>query len=262
MVHYGKKPTMDLFGSLGWYLPGIVAEVDKGKPHPFDFPTEIKAHVKVEANFDAEAPTANVIGFLPGSDPGFAQYAILVCAHHDHVGYQPGVMFPGADDNASGTVALLAIARAASRCYARPSRSLLFISFAGEEMGLLGSKHYVKNPTWPLKNIDYVINLDMVGQGSTITLWGGTKFQDLRELFEGLAEEEGLGIENLPPYPVSDHGPFVEEGIEGVMLLGGGEKGYSMAHKPYIYRSEMINTDFLEAVTRISFLAAFELAKK
>jgi len=261
MVHVGKDFALDLFGSCGWYLPGIVEMINKGKPQPFDFPAGIKAHVKVEADFKPDAVTANVIGFLPGADPELAKHAVVVCAHHDHVGYQPGIMFPGADDNASGTVALLAIARAASRCAEHPARSLVFISFTGEEEGLLGSQYFVDNPAWPLKNIDYVINLDMIGQGTTINLWGGKAFPDLLKLFDKLAGEYDIKVEAFPAYPVSDHGPFVDKGIEGVMLIGGGEKEYpSLAHHPYVYKPEMINTKFLEAVARIAFRAAFELA--
>lgn len=260
MVHVAKDFAMDLFGSQGWYPPAIIEPMKDGKPNSFDFPEGIKAHVKVEANYEPKAPTANVIGYLPGSDANLASHAIVVCAHHDHVGYQPGVMFPGSDDNASGTVAMLAIARAASQASVRPKRSLLFISFTGEEMGLLGSKYFVEHPTWPLDKIDYVINLDMVGQGTTITFWGGTEFDELRELFESLAKDEGIEIENLPAYPVSDHGPFLDKDIKAVMLLGGGDKEYHMAHKPYVYKPEMINIDYLESVARITFLAAIDLA--
>jgi hypothetical protein len=259
MVHVGMDFAKDLFGHFGWYLPGIIEALDKGQPNAFDFPPDIQVQVAVEADFKPNATTANVIAFLPGSDPELASHAVVVCAHHDHVGHQDGVIFPGANDNASGVSALIAIAGVASR-FAQPSRSIIFISFAGEEMGLLGSRHFVEHPTWPLDNIDYVINMDMLGQGSTLLVWGGTDFPRMRALFGRLGGEYGIEIENLPAYPVSDHGPFVDHGIEGVMLLAGGEREHDTAHKPYVYNPVIIDVDLLESIVRMTFVAIYELA--
>ncbi len=260
MLHVGMDFVNDLFGHQGWYLPGIVSKVDSGVPQGFDFPSDVKAHVKVKATFDADAPTANVIGLLPGTDAKLASRAVIVCAHHDHVGYQDGVIFPGPDDNASGTAALIAIAEAAECCYPQPSRTIIFISFSGEEMGLLGSKYFVDNPLWPLDDIDYVINLDMIGEGEKLSVWGGTDFPKMKKLFAALGEEYGMEIENMPPYPVSDHGPFVEHGIEAVMLLGSGGREDDLIHRPCVYSPDMINREFLEKTARIAFVAAMNLA--
>ncbi len=262
MVHVGRDFVMDLFNVQGWYLPSIIGMIDKGEPHSFDFPGGTKARVKVEREFSPEAWTGNVIGYIPGADPQYASRAVVVCAHHDHVGYQDTIRFPGSNDNASGTAALMAIAKAMVDLSGGPARSVIFISFTGEEMGLLGSKYFVNNPAWEIENIDYVINMDMIAQGTELLLWGGTDFPGMRKLFTRLCDEYEVELNHLPPYPVSDHGPFVDKGIEAVMLLAGGEREYNLAHVPHVYKSEMIDVELLEKITKIAFVATCELAER
>ena len=105
-------------------------------------------------------PTANLVGYLPGGDTAVAQDIILVGAHHDHL----GAGHLGANDNASGTAALLAIARALHD-RGTPRRTIAFVAFGGEELGLFGSAHFAAHPptALPLDRIVYDINLDMVG---------------------------------------------------------------------------------------------------
>src|SRR5438876_3974678 len=105
--------------------------------------TEIVAH-----RLDATA--SNVLALWPGSDPPLLEQTINLAAHHDHFGVQAGLLFPGADDNASGTAVLLEIARVLATTGSRPKRSLLFLSFAVEEQGLLGSRFYVAHLRSPL----------------------------------------------------------------------------------------------------------------
>src|SRR5712692_10432919 len=106
---------------------------------------ETGANITIEMKrrrFDASA--SNVLAWWTGSDPELRKETIVLGAHHDHFGIQGGLVFPGADDNASGTAAILEIARVLSATGIRPKRSILFVSFAGEEQGLLGSQFYVK----------------------------------------------------------------------------------------------------------------------
>ena len=119
------------------------------------------------------APLRNVLGILPGSDPALAAEAIVVGAHYDHVGTggqfseapeSTGQVHNGADDNASGTAALLEMARIAGGARSRFGRTIVFASFAGEELGLRGSEHYVAQPAVPLGRTIAMINLDMIGR--------------------------------------------------------------------------------------------------
>ncbi|MDX1395735.1 MAG: M20/M25/M40 family metallo-hydrolase [Gemmatimonadota bacterium] len=112
----------------------------------------------------------NVLALLPGSDPDLAGSVVVVGAHYDHLGFgefgstgEAGEVHNGADDNASGVAAMLEAARILSEG-PRPARSILFIAFTGEELGLIGSSHYVRNPAFPLARTLAMVNLDMVGR--------------------------------------------------------------------------------------------------
>jgi hypothetical protein len=134
-------------------------------------------NVKVDIHTDIETisnHSSNVIGYLEGTDPTLKNDVIVIGAHYDHLGYGgegSGSLKPdtvaihhGADDNASGTAGLLELAQAFSFRRAELKRSVLFISFSGEEEGLLGSEYYVKNPTIPLDRTVAMINMDMIGR--------------------------------------------------------------------------------------------------
>jgi hypothetical protein len=119
-----------------------------------------------------ESPAANVVGILEGSDPKLKQEIIVIGAHYDHLGRggqgslaaREGEVHHGADDNASGVAGLLELARTFAEDRKSVRRTLVFIAFAGEEDGLLGSSHYVRNPIVPLAQTVAMINLDMIGR--------------------------------------------------------------------------------------------------
>lgn len=109
-------------------------------------------------------PSPNVVAWFEGSDPELKQEYITLGAHLDHLGLRRGEVYLGADDNASGTAAILQIAEAISRNPEKPRRSVLFIAFAAEEIGLIGSRHFCDHPLKPLDNMICMLNLDMVGR--------------------------------------------------------------------------------------------------
>ncbi len=120
---------------------------------------------------DDHFTTNNVIGYLEGNHPDYKDEYIIIAAHYDHIGYGKycsrsgyGEIHNGADDNASGTVAVLEIAEAFSKVKDKINQSIVFIMFSGEELGLKGSKHYINNPTFPLECTSFMLNLDMVGR--------------------------------------------------------------------------------------------------
>jgi len=139
--------------------------------------------VKVTVGLAAEVTqieSANVIGRLPGADPSRAAEAVLVSAHHDHLGTKPGrpgedAIYNGAVDNASGVAVLLGIARAAAALPARPARALLFVAFAGEEQGLIGSRWLAQHPPVPVGRLAAAINMDSMnvfGRTRDVTVLG------------------------------------------------------------------------------------------
>ena len=108
----------------------------------------------------------NVISIVPGQDPVHQDEAIVIGAHRDHFGQQGGLLFAGADDNASGTAVLLEVARVLAASATRLKRSIVLVSFSGEEQGLLGSRFYVTHPVVPLPSTIAMINVDHAGVGN------------------------------------------------------------------------------------------------
>lgn len=140
--------------------------------------------------------TRNVVAILPGRSPALSGQVVVIGAHYDHLGLggpnaldpdSTGAVHNGADDNGSGTVALLEIARRLAA--ARPARTIVFIAFSGEELGVLGSAYYAKNPTpFPMDSVYAMVNLDMVGrlrEGKLLAL-GAETATELRALLDSL----------------------------------------------------------------------------
>lgn len=142
-----------------------------------------------------ESPSSNIIGILPGSDPKLKDEAIILGAHYDHLGRggegslapREGEIHHGADDNASGTAALIELARRLSTQRPRPRRTIVFIAFSGEEEGLLGSNYYVNHPVVPLANTIAMINMDMIGrlQAQKLIIGGIGTAPEWRAMVEG-----------------------------------------------------------------------------
>ncbi len=112
----------------------------------------------------SDAPAYNVVGILRGGDPKLADEYVVVGSHLDHLGARGNRMFPGADDDGSGSVGVLAVAQAFAKNPVRPNRSILFVTFCGEEMGLIGSAFFAKNPPIPLSSIVAELQMDMIGR--------------------------------------------------------------------------------------------------
>lgn len=134
----------------------------------FDLQTSKKATLKTAVKVD-KIPTQNVVGMIEGSDPTLKNEYIVLSAHYDHDGVRqnaPGEdkIWNGADDDGSGTTAILAMAEALAKSPKKPKRSMVFLWVAGEEKGLLGSEYYAKFPTVPIDKIVTNINIDMIGR--------------------------------------------------------------------------------------------------
>ena len=187
----------------------------------------------------SQIPVRNVIGFLPGTGTLADEY-VVVGAHYDHVGMGgPGSLAPGtiaihngADDNASGTVSLLEVARRIAHNDAKNRRSIIFIAFTGEEKGLLGSKHYVKNPRWALEKTVAMVNMDMVGRlhDNTLTIYGIGTARRFDSLVERLNGSIGLTLnKKAAGFGPSDHSSFYQVHIPVFHFFTGLHNDY---HRP------------------------------
>jgi hypothetical protein len=204
-----------------------------------------------------EGILTNVLGLIPGSNPDMAQDAILIGAHRDHFGKQAGLLFPGADDNASGTTVMLEVARVVANLPVKPTRTLLFLSFSGEERGLLGSRLYVGRPAIPLGNTKAMINIDHAGIGSGRLTVGVTGLDKSLALEAGQSAGLADKLDLFGFFPGGDHVPFKEAGISTVTVVSGGTHPHF--HQP-TDTAETINQDILVSAARFVLALTWQLA--
>jgi hypothetical protein len=194
---------------------------------------------------------ANVIGLLPGSDPALAGEAIVIGAHYDHLGLVHGTAHPGADDNASGTAVTLGLARAFAAAGGAP-RTLVFILFSGEELGLLGSGRYVKHPAVPLARTVAMLNFDMVGRlrERGLMVGGVDTGSTLRELVTEAARTEGLTLAaEGEPWAPSDHLRFYTGGTPVLFF-------HTRRHADYHQPSDTADKLNAEGMARVAAMGA------
>lgn len=206
------------------------------KPSSFALADGAKVSLQVDVT-RKQATVHNVLGYLPGKSKEF----IIIGAHYDHIGYghqssmapsMAGQIHPGADDNASGTAGLIELAHMFSQRRTELDRGILFMAFAGEELGLLGSARWVKEPTLPLQNAVAMLNMDMIGRmnGSKLYVGGvgsGTTFEPL--LKSAAAKYEFTLDQSFKATSSSDHASFLSKGVPSLFFFSGLHKDY---HKP------------------------------
>jgi hypothetical protein len=205
-----------------------------------------------------EQRAANVIGLLPGRHPELAAEAIVIGAHYDHLGEVDGAVHPGADDNASGTALVLGLARAFAAA-GGASRTLVFAFFGGEELGLLGSRHYVGQPTVPLPRTAAMLNFDMVGRlrDDRLHVGGVDSGSTLRGLVQAALRGEGLEVvAEGSPWAPSDHQRFYAAGAPVLFFFTGRHADY---HRP-TDTPDKIETAGLARIARAASRLVSELA--
>ncbi len=170
----GNKVVEDLFQGTGRDYAAIVAGIGAGLK-PASFPLGKKATLRNKTEYHPKGVGMNVIGVLPGSDPGLKDDVILIGGHLDHCGMCWEVC-PGANDNASGIAVVVGVARALAQSGFTFKRTLVFIGIGGEESGLVGITKYVNDPLFPFDRTVGFINLDCVGIGPNLFAGGGQSF--------------------------------------------------------------------------------------
>jgi hypothetical protein len=219
----------------------------------------------------------NIWAFIEGTDK--KDEIVVISAHYDHVGMKNGEVYNGADDDGSGTVAIMEVAKAFQKAKADgkgPRRSILILHVTGEEHGLFGSRYYSENPLFPLANTVANINIDMIGRHDKehdnnlnyIYVIGADRLSsELHQIVEKVnADYVGITLDykyddrNDPQrlYYRSDHYNFAKNGIPSVFLFSGLHEDY---HKPGD-DVEKIEFDMLTKRTKLTFAAAWEIANR
>ena len=218
----------------------------------------------------------NVLGFIEGTD--LKEEVLIITAHYDHLGKKDTSIYNGADDNASGTSAILEIAEAfmkAKNDSVGPRRSILIMAVSGEEKGLLGSKYYTENAIYPLEKTIANLNIDMIGRvdkyhedANYVYLIGSDRISSELHNISEEVNRKNFNIEldytfnekDDPNryYYRSDHYNFAKNNIPVIFYFNGIHEDY---HKP-TDTTEKIDFEKIQKITRFIFLTAWELANR
>src|SRR5271157_1395005 len=227
------------FQAAGKSLKDVQEQINAGtKPASFAFPEKLHESLAVGVE-NTHATVNNVLAYLPGKTDEY----VILGAHYDHLGRgnfdslapsQIGQIRPGADDNASGTAGLLELARLLAPLKGQLQRGILFASFAGEEIGLLGSAEWVKQPTKPLDKAVAMLNMDMIGRirDGKVYIGGvgtGSTFKSILEQAQKLPKSNFKIEYSAGGYSASDHTSFVSKKIPVLFFFSGLHSDY---HKP------------------------------
>ena len=192
-------------------------------------PSAAELQLRVPAQVETPIKLRNVIGLLRGSDPSLKDTYVLLTAHHDHLGIRQGMggdnIFNGANDNGSGTVSVIELASALASLKQRPKRSIVFMTFFGEEKGLLGARYYARRPVFPLASTVADINLEHVGRtdssegpqlaNATLT---GFDYSDIGTILQAAGKATGITVykheQNSDSFfPRSDNQALADSGV-------------------------------------------------
>ncbi len=264
VVQVGESIIQLIFGSVD-SLKNIQAHIDSTlQPNSFEF-QNIEVNLKTSTIL-TEKNTKNVAAYVEGADKELRNEVVIIGAHYDHVGYKRNAevdtdsIFNGADDNASGTSGMLAIAKAFSEMKNKPKRTVLFLAFAGEEKGLLGSKYYVNFPLFPIEKTVAMLNLDMIGRNhiDSVFILGASHSPDLFKIVEEENKNINFHLITSDGYFVggSDHASFYRRNIPVIFFFTGEHSDY---HKVSDH-AELIDIKKLTKVSRLAFRTAWRIA--
>lgn len=258
----------DIFKAARQDLNGLVAKAGTSGFEPVTL-TGVTARYSAPVNEVVHRPP-NVVAVLPGSDPVLRDTYIVLSSHMDHVGVRApdatgDSIYNGADDDASGTSAVLEIAEALASLKERPARSIVFLTVSGEEKGLLGSRYYSDHPTVPLSSIVANINIDMISRNAADTVVViGQDYSSLGPLTADLVRahpELNMTLtRDLWPqerfFFRSDHYNFAKKEIPAIFFFSGVHEDY---HRPSD-EVEKINADKAARIAKLAYYLAREIA--
>ena len=239
-VFHITRSLADRMLSVSGYSIGQIEKLIKQDKKPVSFDMSITLNGTSDV-VPQKVTTRNVVGMLRGTDPNLATEYVIIGGHYDHLGFGgPGsgsrtpdtvAVHYGADDNASGTIGVMELAEKFASRRKSLKRSIVFVAFAAEEMGLLGSREFTRQPLIDLKKVSAMINLDMIGrlnpETKSITIGGsGTSVQS-DSLILVLAANRSFEIRRSPEgYGPSDHASFYSENIPVFFFTTGAHEDY------------------------------------
>jgi len=258
-IHINLPVADDFFEGNSLSLMDLQTKIDSQKS-TFSIALKTEAKIFVKTDYLKEKETVNVIGIYPGSDKNLKDEFIVLGAHLDHVGGQAGeIYFPGANDNASGSAALLEISRMIANNKIETKRSIMFVLFASEESGLEGAEFLSKNLGIDTNKIIAMLNMDCIAHGDSIQLGNGKSVPKLWQLAKSIdSENSKLTINTTWSGGGADATPFHEKGIPTLYFVT--KNSYTHLHC-LSDKVETLNPKLYEEITKLSFQTTLEVAK-
>ncbi len=247
----------ELLEKSGRKLSEIQKSIDSLKK-PVSIETNDSLFIEVNTAYEKERMSKNIIAFLPGSDEELKSEYVVIGAHLDHVGKQGDIYFPGANDNASGSSAVMEIARAFVKSEVKPKRSIVFVLFTSEEQGLFGSKFFTEQAPVPIEKTVAMLNLDCIGHGDSIQVGGGLSAPVLWEIARSNdSVYTQLMIDKTWYGGGADAQAFFDKGIP--ILYFASKNSYTHLHLT-TDTPETLNKNLLEKMAKLAYLVALDVA--
>ena len=262
-VNISARAAEEVLYGTGINIPEYIKKADPD--HPFSFPEIIPKSLYLKTDVKvSRVMVRNIIGVIEGKNNN---EIIVAGAHYDHVGKGNGYIWNGADDNGSGTVGIMTLAKAFMATGLKPEKTIVIALWTAEEVGLLGSRYFVQNPSFPLKNIKLNLNFDMISRYISETEKKGVvmTYNKSHPFFREITEKNlkeyniDLDVDYQPsddPPGGTDHRSFVEAGIPVMRFKPGHREEY---HTPFD-EAGTVDWDIMEKIIRISFTNLWDLA--
>lgn len=257
------KTANEILKGTGINIDECIKKADAREPFLIPQLTNKTIYLKTSVK-TTKVAVRNVIGLIEGNNP---EQIIILGAHYDHMGMGNGYIWNGADDNGSGTVGVMTLAKAIMETGKKPEKSIIIALWTAEEEGLLGSRYYVENLPYPIKDLRLNVNFDMISRYVTdnepknVTMTYTSSCTGFKEMTKANLEKYGIDLivdyqPSSDPPGGTDHRSFVAAGVPVMRFKPGHREEY---HTP-MDELRTINWDIMEKIIRISFANVWELA--
>ena len=263
-AHISEKVAERILADAGKNYSEVKKELTEMKMPSFALNSQQKVTIEANTKHFPDSKSCNVVGLIEGSDPILKEEVIIVGAHLDGQGYL-GELFPSALDNASGVADIMGAAKALAQSELKPKRSVLFILIGGEECGLYGSKFYADNPVFPIEKTVFMINLDMVGNGTGFFVSSGKSYPEIYSHFENTnniylhRQMEASEWRKSYSRPRSDAANFENAGIKTLSLWTRNSVFPVYYHHPND-KTDVLTPEIMEDAAKLLYLGILAVA--
>lgn len=258
MLHISLDAANQILNKTGYTISQLQTLIDSTKK-PFPLNTSSIVDLQNTVRYKLSAETENLIGMIEGCDSTLKHQYVLIGAHLDHVGQQAGeIYFPGANDNASGSAAVLEIARTFVKEKIKPKRSVIFVLYASEEQGLLGSKFLAEHLPVPADSIVAAINMDCIGYGDSIQIGNGKSVPVLWKFIKDIEKtSSNIMVERTWNGGGADLGALHDKGIPGAYFVT--TNSYDHLHM-LTDTPETLNKTLYESIVKLAYTTVYNIS--